>query len=91
MAKCTVCGAKAGFMMSMCDSCMQAQSASQAMEEPPPASPPTPTVPELLGSILETLRAQQADLQAIRRHTGCLYAWLLLSIILGILVFLVQR
>ena len=98
MAKCTVCGAKAGFMSSMCDSCLQAaverqakaaeqaaveRQAKAAEQKVHAASPPTDR--ELLEHIAELMKHQQEGLAIIRWRTGCLFAWLLLSIILGII------
>jgi predicted amidophosphoribosyltransferase len=86
MAKCTVCGAKAGFMSSMCDSCLQAaveRQAKAAEQKVHAASPLTDR--ELLEHIAELMKHQQEGLAIIRWRTGCLFAWLLLSIILGIM------
>lgn len=46
---------------------------------------------ELLERLVSLQQQQTADLEAIRRHTGCVYAWLILSVVLGILVVLIHR
>jgi hypothetical protein len=89
MAKCTICGAKAGFMMSVCDSCIQASAerrAREAEQKRLPVSPPTDR--ELLERILELVLRQQAELAVVRWRVGCLFAWLLLSVVLGVLAVL---
>src|SRR5579872_424687 len=98
MAKCRECGRKAGFLMSQCDSCLQAAVERQAAidarpEEEPEVEeeelpPPPPTDRELLERIAKLVAQQQADLQTIRWRTGCLYAWLVLGLIIGIIALL---
>lgn len=46
---------------------------------------------DLLEQISRQLEAQQADLDTIRYRTGCLYAWLTATLILGFFAFLVTR
>jgi hypothetical protein len=46
---------------------------------------------DLLEQISRQLAAQQADIDTIRYRTGCLYAWLILTLIFGFLAFLVMR
>jgi hypothetical protein len=56
MAKCTVCGANAGFMFSMCNSCIQAGNERREKEGVVEVGSPSPTRINTPSSRLMTLR-----------------------------------
>jgi hypothetical protein len=91
MAKCAECGAKAGFLMSQCDTCNQAAADRQSRAAEPAVAASPPTDRELLERIAALVAQQQADIQTIRWRTGCLFAWLLLTVVLGVFAMLVMR
>jgi len=43
----------------------------------------------LLERLVSLQEQQNASLAAIRQHTGCLYAWLIFTVVLGVLAFLI--
>jgi hypothetical protein len=45
----------------------------------------------LLERLVSLQEQQKATLEAIRRHTGCVYAWLILTALLGVLALLSGR
>jgi hypothetical protein len=56
-----------------------------------PAPPERPSSRELLERLVRLQEQQNESLAAIRKHTGCVYAWLIFSVVVGILVFLIVR
>jgi hypothetical protein len=56
-----------------------------------PAPPERLSSRELLERLVRLQEQQNESLEAIRKHTGCVYAWLIFSVILGTLVFLIVR
>ena len=77
--------------MSLCDSCIQAQVDRQAREAEPASAASPPTDRELLERIAALVEQQRSDIQTIRWRTGCLFAWLLLSVVLGVFAVLVMK
>ena len=68
------------------------QDGSWEEEEPSEEEPPERlSSRELLERLVSLQEEQAASLVAIRRHTGCVYAWLILTVLLGILAFLTAR
>lgn len=57
------------------------------MEAPPP---PPPTDRELLLRLFDLAEEQKKDLATIRWRTGCLYAWLVVSLFFVVMTLLVQ-
>jgi hypothetical protein len=90
MAECIVCGAPTSAATVMCEACTRA--AAERDSEPEAIEPPSPppTDRELLEHIAALVKGQQEDIAKIRWRTGCLFAWLLLSVLLGILVLLAR-
>lgn|GEM_PF-2908402 len=44
---------------------------------------------ELLERLVKLQEQQNENIAVIRKHTGCFYAWLIFTIVIGILVFLI--
>lgn len=62
--------------------------ALQDWEEEVEESPPPPTDRELLLRLVDLVEEQKKDLATIRWRTGCLYAWLILALVLAVLAAL---
>lgn len=87
MPDCIVCGAPTSAPMAVCDMCAQA-AVEREMEPEPPPRPATDR--ELLERIAALVKKQQADIAKIRTSTGCLFAALLSTLILGLLLLLLR-
>jgi len=77
--------------MSFCDRCMEDVAERREREAAQDLLTEPPTERELLEHIVKLMEKQQRSLDKIRKHTGCLYAWLVLTLVLGALVLLVTH